>query len=128
VGTPIAALLIHAARAAAATVAMLFVGIVAWFAAGFLSIVLATQSGKFVSIAMIVVGVAAICGGAFLSVRFITPRAILHPVLGALALSVLYLANCTSGDIGFMAIGIPLAAIVIAAAAAVTFRANNVAA
>lgn len=127
-GTPLAAFLIHAARVFAAVVAMFSAGIMAWVVAMFIAVLLGEPSEKFVLVAAIAIGIAAVCGGTFLSVRFITPGSVLHPVFAALFLAIAYLAICTDGDIGSLAVGMPFTAIVLAAIAALTFRSDKVSA
>ena len=127
-GASIAFVVIHLFRAAASALAMLAVGVVAWFAAGFVSALVGGQTVWFITIAAIVVAIIGICGGTFVSVRFITPGAVLHPVLGTLLLSAVYLKLFTSGDIGFVLFAVPLVAAAVAAASALALRSRSTAA
>ncbi len=128
VGAPFAAFLIHTLRVLAAVAAMFAAGIVAWIVVLFITVLLGEPSEKFLFVGAATIGIAAVCGGTFLSVRSITPGSVLHPVLAALTLAIAYLAICTRGDIGGLAVGLPFTAIVIAAAAALTFRSDSIAA
>jgi len=122
VGTFIAAYLAHAARVVFAAGSMLLVGVVFWLAVGILTALLGIQTGTVVLISMALSALVAIAAGSYISVRYITPNRILHPIIAAVALAVLFVVVTTQGDVGSYRVVVPLGAGVVAAIAAVVSR------
>ena len=117
-GTTIAACITHAARTAFAAGAMLVACGVLWLAIGIVTALAGIQTGMVVliSIALIVLGGIAV--GSYVSVRYITPNAVLHPVIAAVALALLFVVFTMHGDVGLFRIFTPVVAGTVAAIAA----------
>jgi uncharacterized protein YneF (UPF0154 family) len=125
VGTVIAAFLTHAARTAAVAGAMLIVGVALWFVIGVLTALAGIQTGTVVLTSMVLIALAGIAAGSFISVRYVTRNAVMHPVVAAVALALLFVSLTMYGDVGADRVLVPLGAGVVAAIAAVASRSKN---
>ena len=124
-GNFIAAYLAHAARVAFAAGAMLIVGVALWVVIGVLTSLAGVQTGALVLTSTALIVVVAIAAGAYVSVRYITPDAVLHPVIAAVAMALLVVALTTRGDVGALRLLVPLGAGAIAAFSAVISRSSK---
>jgi hypothetical protein len=125
VGIFIAAYLAHAARVIIAAGAMFVAAVALWFVIGIITALAGIQTGAVVLISMVVIAVAGIAVGSYVSVRYITPNAVLHPVVAAVSIAITYEALTTQGDLGFIRIVVPLGAAVVAAVAAIGSRSSK---
>jgi hypothetical protein len=125
VGVFIAAYLAHAARVAFAAGAMIAVGGALWLALGVLTALAGIQTGNVVLASMAVVALVSIAVGSFISVRYITPNAVLHPVVAAVSIALLFVSLTTSGDTGSFAVLVPAGAGAIAAISAFASRSSK---
>lgn len=117
-GAFIAAYLTHTARVIFAAGVMLAIGGALWLALGVLTALADIQTGSVVLTSMVLIALAGIAGGSFVSVRHITPNSILHPVIAAEVLAVLFVSITMDGDVGPMRLLVFLGAGVTAAMAA----------
>jgi hypothetical protein len=125
VGIFIAAYLAHAARVIFAAGAMFVVAVALWLVIGILTALAGIQTGTVVLISMLVIAVAGIAVGSYVSVRYITPNAVLHPVLAAVSAAITFDALTTQGDLGFIRIAVPVSAAVVAAVTAIGSRSSK---
>jgi hypothetical protein len=125
VGIFIAAYLAHAARVAFAAGAMIAVGGALWLVVGMLTALAGIQSGNVVLASMAGIALVSIAAGSFISVRYITPNAVLHPVLAAMSIALLFVSLALSGDTGAVPILVLVGAGAIAAISAFTSRSSK---
>lgn len=121
-GTLIAAFLAHATRVVFAAGAMLAVSGVLWLAIGIVTALAGIQTGSVVLISMAFIALAGIGAGSYVSVRYITPNSVLHPILAAVALALVFVFFTMHGDVGMYRVMTPVCAGVVALVAAVISR------
>ena len=124
-GIFIAAYLAHAARVAFAAGAMIAVGGALWLAIGVLTALAGVQSGGVVLASVAVIALVSIAAGSFISVRYITPNAVLHPVIAAVSIALLFVSLTASGDTGSFPVLALAGAGVVAAIAAFASRSSK---
>ena len=74
---------------------------------------------------MAVIALVSIAAGSFISVRYITPNAVLHPVVAAVSIALLFVSLTMSGDTGAVPILGLVGAGAIAAIAAFASRSSK---
>ena len=124
-GNSIATYIAHVARAAFAAGVMLVVSGVLWLVIGIVTALAGIQTGTVVLISMTLITVAGIAVGSCISVRYITPNAVLHPVIAAVALALLFVALTMHGDVGLYRVLTPVVAGAVAAISAIITRYFN---
>jgi hypothetical protein len=114
--------LFHVVRVALAALVMVALTLALWVFAGITSLIFGVRAPSVVVAVMIAIMSIAFAGGGYLSARDITPRSIVHPALGAVAVAMLFEWIFTTGDLGLLAIGLPASAAVLAAGGAALAR------
>jgi hypothetical protein len=122
VGTFISAYLVHAVRIALAALVMFIVAIALWVPFGLITGLLGIQTSTLVILSAAVVTFAAFMSGGYFSARHITPGSVLHPVLAAAALGLLYVSIFTRGHVVVLTMGLISAAALVAALGALLGR------
>jgi hypothetical protein len=122
VGQALIDLLFHGLRAALAAVSMLLIAVGLWLLVGVATVTLGLRSPALVLIGALMIAVGAFAGGGYISARYITPRSWVHPTVAAVILGFLYDSAFTTGDIGELALVLPIAAGAIGAAGAAVAR------
>jgi hypothetical protein len=89
-----------------------------WLLVGIISSGAGDHSPTFVVVAVTAIAAAALFAGGYISARYIAPRALIHPVVAALGVSLLCLLLFASGDVGGLTYALPLVAACLAASGA----------
>jgi predicted tellurium resistance membrane protein TerC len=104
---------------------MLVAGVALWFVIGVFTALAGIQTGPVVLTSMVLIAIAGIAAGSFLSVRYITRNAVMHPIVAAIILSLLFVSLTMHGDVGADRVLVPLGAAMAAAISAVISRSNG---